>query len=643
MQKIKNFTLILFVSVFIAWFGSGIVFSQDLQTKSATVPEPQKVNVTLAEKTLVMPQNEYDAKEANLREHHLPGPITEAPEELMLAAPPPTVLETNFSPTPRTPVFLTNRALSDIETNNITSTVGEPSVAVRGSEILITGNWYASFSTDGGSTFTYMNPATSFPPIPGQPFCCDQVAIYDPGHDLMIWFLQYVEDGNGNTVRIAVAQGNDITTQQWRIYDFTPQGIGGWNNEWFDYPDLAVSDDFLYVTTNTFSTPPYSFTRALILRIPLNEISAYQALNFDFFQTNQGFSFRPTQGSSGTMYFGTNVSTNSVRVYTWPENSNTISVDDVAVQVWSNATRVAPGPDGRDWLGRVDQRITGAWASGDDIGFAWTAAQDNNFPFPHVRVVVMNRNSKNVTAQPHLWNTSFAYAYPATAPNSNGTVGISVSYGGGSQLFPGHLVGVFESSTSTWDMVTTADGTHGPDRNVWGDYLAVRPHGTQTDTWVATGFALQGGTMGNNIVPRYIHFGQGGAAPLELTLENLDPDNRLKNGETLKVKATVKRNGVVVSGETVTFSSANTSLASVSTASGTTNTNGEIEITVRGEASWTMNTTTISATAGNVTKSVPVKVPDLSVLGFLLLIVGIWLIQLIQKRSIPNKIIKERR
>jgi hypothetical protein len=642
MHKLKKFTFTVFVSLFVTLPLSRNVFSQDLQTKSGSVPAPQKVTATLAEKSLVTPLNEYNAKEANLRGHHLPGPITEAPEELMLAAPPPSVPATDILPTPRAATLLMNRALSDAETNNITSTVNEPSVAVRGSEILMTGNWFASFSTDGGSTFSYMNPSTSFPSIPGQPFCCDQVAIYDPGHDLMIWFLQYVEDGDGNTVRVAVAKGNDIATQQWQFYDFSPQGIGGWNEEWFDYPDLAVSDDFLYVTTNTFSTPPYSFTRAVILRLPLAELSAYQPLNFDYFETNQGFSFRPTQGATGTMYFGSNVSTNSVRVYTWPESSNTISVDDVAVQVWNNVTRVAPGPDGRDWLGRVDQRISGAWASGDNIGFAWTAAQDNNYPFPHVRVVIMNRNTKTVTAQPHIWNESFAYAYPATAPNNNGMVGISVSYGGGSQLFPSHVVGVFENSTSTWDLVPTANGTHGPDRNVWGDYLAVRPHGSQLGTWVATGFTLQGGTGGNNVVPRYIHFGQGGAIPLQLTLENLDPDNRLKKGETLEVRATVKRNGVPASGETVTFSSANTGLAALSATSGITDANGEVEVSVRGEVSWNRNTTTITATTGNITKSVPVKVPDLSVFGFLLMIMVVWLMNIIYRRSKLTKVNKPR-
>ena len=103
------------------------------------------------------------------------------------------------------------------------------------------------------------------PAIPNQPFCCDQVAIYDPAHDLMVWYLQYVRDDNSNTGRLAVAQGNDIATSTVAFYDFTPQAIGH-SGEWFDYRKY-VGDQFLYLTTNITTSP--SFTRAVVLRLPL--------------------------------------------------------------------------------------------------------------------------------------------------------------------------------------------------------------------------------------------------------------------------------------------------------------------------------------------------------------------------------------
>lgn len=628
----KHRVSVLLASFFFAWLVAGFVYSQDLPTKSATVPAPQVVTALPAARSQAMPQQELDRKEADLRQHYIEGPLGEVSNAVRLAAPQPNLLATTVSNALGTVSILTNHALTNTETNNGTSTVSEPSVAVRGSEILFTGNWFAAFSGDGGTTFSYVNPATSFPAITGQPFCCDQVAIYDPSHDLMIWFLQYVKDANGNTVRVAVAKGNDIPTQQWRFYSFTPQNVGGWNNEWFDYPELAVSAEFLYITINTFTTQTNSFTRAVILRLPLNELAAYQGFNYRYFDTDQNFSLRPTHGAIGTMYFGSHVTTNTIRVFTWLESSTSISSDDVAVDVWSSGARVAPGPDGRDWLGRVDSRITAAWASGNDIGFGWTAAQDNDFPFPQVRVAILNKNTKVIRAQPHLSNPQFAFAYPAVAPNASGVLGISVSYGGGSQLYPSHAVGVFDNSTSTWALIKTANGTHGPSSNLWGDYLALRPHGTDPESWVATGFTLQGGSSRANIVPRYIHFDQPSEPELEVSFENLEPNNKLSKGETLIVRATVKRNGVPSVGESVTFTSDNTNLASITPASVLTNANGVAEATVRGETS-SRRTTTVNAEAGGVTKTVSIRVPDLSVIGLLFLITGMLLLGAFRRRS----------
>jgi hypothetical protein len=496
-------------------------FAAEFQAKSASVSAPGVVTAPLAARTMPPPDafRLFNIRESRLADHHRPTPLGELPLAMRGVTTVPTVKPSPVrgvtEVTDPALVLETNRALSDTETNNTTSEVGEPSLAVRGPEVLITANWFAAFSTNNGATFTYVNPDTTFPQIPNQPFCCDQVAVYVPKHDVMFWYLQYVQDGTGNTGRLAVAQGPDIATQQWRFYDFTPRGVGNWSNEWFDFPALAVGEKYLYITTNVFSTPPFQFTRAVILRLPLDKLAAYQGFTFDYFDTTQDGSLRPTPGAADTMYFGTHVNPSTIRVFSWPENGTTVSSNDVAVEVWSNAPRVAPGPDGRDWLGRADPRMTAAWLSGEEIGFAWTASQDANFPFPHVRVAVLNKNTKAVTAQPHLWNPNFAFAYPAAAPNANGVVGISVAYGGGSEFHPGHAVGVLKPANSGWGLVTTANGTHGPAANRWGDYLAVWPHGKEPASWVATGFTLRGGPLRTDIEPRYLHFRLGEVAAAE--------------------------------------------------------------------------------------------------------------------------------
>jgi hypothetical protein len=58
---------------------------------------------------------------------------------------------------------LANTPLDDTATDDSTSTVGEPSVAVAGQGIFVTGNWYASRSTDAGGTWTHVDPFTTLP------------------------------------------------------------------------------------------------------------------------------------------------------------------------------------------------------------------------------------------------------------------------------------------------------------------------------------------------------------------------------------------------------------------------------------------------------------------------------------------------
>ena len=496
-----------------------VVAQETVESQEATVPEPQLATPPSAlQITAAAPMPLLNRKQQLLGEHHRPTPIEMPPPGVAPAADvdaenPSDVIIPGVTPldTPPQVRLLMNRDLKDVETSDSTSTVCEPSLAVRGNEILYTGNWFAAFSNDGGVTFKFRNPGNLFPEIPGQPFCCDQVALYDPEHDAMYWFLQYVHDDNGNTVRVAVATGDDIKNEKWRFYNFTPQGVNpDWEKEWFDYPDLTLGDKFLYVSTNAFEVEG-GFTRSVVLRLPRKELSEYESFSYNYLSQTDVGSLRVAQGSGDTAYIGTHKSLSSLRVFSWPENSASANTKEVSVDPWSNNTRVALPPDGNNWLGRADGRVTAAWANADAIGFAWSSAQSGDFTFPHIRVVLLKPDSLERVAQPHIWSPNFAFAYPAAAPNSDGVIGISLQYGGGSTLFPSQAVGVLQkpatgSSNWSWQLITAKQGTNGPVDGKWGDYLAVRPHGEHRQSWVATGFTLQAGAGRDSIVPSYIHF-----------------------------------------------------------------------------------------------------------------------------------------
>jgi hypothetical protein len=119
-------------------------------------------------------------------------------------------------------VLFRNAAIPGAATSNSTSQVGEPSVANNGSSILLTGNWYASLSTDHGQNWIYVDPYDLFPSVNGG-FCCDQVALYDPSRDILFWLLQYSADSNRNTLRwllqkaVRISRTNSGTTMISRL------------------------------------------------------------------------------------------------------------------------------------------------------------------------------------------------------------------------------------------------------------------------------------------------------------------------------------------------------------------------------------------------------------------------------------------
>ena len=93
------------------------------------------------------------------------------------------------------PISLISTAgLADTATGGNTSTVGEPSVGASDRHVFVTGNWYASRSTDSGATWTHVDPFTALPSAAGG-FCCDQVVLYVPSRRIWIWILQYRQAG----------------------------------------------------------------------------------------------------------------------------------------------------------------------------------------------------------------------------------------------------------------------------------------------------------------------------------------------------------------------------------------------------------------------------------------------------------------
>lgn len=394
--------------------------------------------------------------------------------------------------------------LNDLATADTASHVCEPSVAINGNVVFYTGNWFAAVSTDGGTTFKYVDPYTTFPNPPGMSFCCDQVVHYIKSIDTFIWSLQYTADASGKNIqRVAYATTARVKTGSWRFFDITPASLGLAAGIWLDFPDLAVGQNMLYLTTNCFKGNTWK--ASAVVRIKLSSFTS-GTLSASRSVSTTHFSLRVAQNCGTTAYFAAHNSTSSLRVFSWKESSATPTSNNVAVASWSAGPYSSTTPDGRDWLQRADPRLGGATLAGNELWFAWGSAKGgaNARPNPFVQIARINATTMALIENINLWDPNSAICYAGLSTNTNNEVGASYTIGGGAR-FPTHVVGIL---TGTRRQVTTFTSTRGPADNKWGDYLTVRQNYPKQKLFCATGYSLQSGAGSSDATPNLTIFGR---------------------------------------------------------------------------------------------------------------------------------------
>lgn len=394
------------------------------------------------------------------------------------------------------------------------SAISEPAHAQLGKYVFYTGNWYAAKSTNGGVSYTYTSPYSGF-----ASFCCDQDVIQDPSRNLILWYRQGSANGSGvNQVQLSGSTNGGTT---FFTYTWSPTSFdSSLTNRWFDYPHLAVSNDFLYLTTNVFNSAGV-MTNRMIIRLPLEQLQTGSAFTYYRWTFGAGQTITPVQGATETMYFGVNensAGTNGFRIYWWPESTTALSNILRSVPAWTSTTRGSahcPVANGRNPCGRTDQRITGGWVAKGVIGFFWNVKEGNGFPYPYINAATFRESDKVYLARPYIWSSGNAWIYGAAAPNTRGDLGIAALAVGGSVGYPrfhigidddfnaappGWEVGAIVSSTS-WGL--SAQGTEGS-----GDYLRVRQFNPIGTLFTASGYSgLSGSPVSYR--GRLVAFGRG--------------------------------------------------------------------------------------------------------------------------------------
>jgi hypothetical protein len=360
------------------------------------------------------------------------------------------------------------------------STTAEPSGgATAGGVIFATANWLAAYSDNGGSSFTELDPTTIFP-NDAVGYCCDQIVQYVPSINRFVWFLQ------GNGYRLAVASPQQILNNggtAWTYWNLVPTIFGQPAGTGFDYPDLAVGDNQLYMSWDAGSPCTAGCNQGFqVARTSLAGLAAGGTITIEFTNPANGtmaWGSHLSQDTGDEIFWAGHNNSSNMRIFSLQEGSNTYFWRDRNVSSWPTNAPTSLTPDNRDWLAKnfngpngnsfPRNGVIGAARQGNQIWFGWTAGTNTRFPQAHIQIAVFDRgDSYNKSAQHQVWNPDYAFAYPAFSRNvCTSEIGMSFEFGGGGN-YENHVVG-FWGDFIAW--ITTASNV-GTTR--FGDYVTIR-------------------------------------------------------------------------------------------------------------------------------------------------------------------------
>ncbi len=423
--------------------------------------------------------------------------------------------------------------------------------------VLNTGNTYASISIDGGTTFTNVNPFCMFgfdtcdaagnvtgSPLVDGDLCCDQVVQYIPSINRFVWLMQTWPTGNlrgtnpktttpgNNRLRLVVVTPENVrawalgNASSWLVLDLTSGLFNLGTNGWMDYPDLSVGDNFLYVSVDRLGTG----NGLVVSRIALNQLTQAQTVTVQFTDPANGGNAHGshiTQNTGNGLYWAGHNGTKKLTVFDLPESTSNYSWRDVNINTYQNsaASYVSNTPTGTNWLGGANpvppakgfalEEVIGAVRvpvspglcplgqicppPADELWFAWGAGSDpsNSRPQPYVEVVHIDSGDYSVKQPMHIWNSAFAFAYPAFARNASGEVGVSLGVGGGDR--EAHTSVGFMGDFQVWSL-SNSDASI----NRYGDYSNVRRAGLAGNIFSAVGWGIVKGVFD----PHFVFFGR---------------------------------------------------------------------------------------------------------------------------------------
>jgi hypothetical protein len=315
--------------------------------------------------------------------------------------------------------------------------------------------------------------------------------------------------------RATIAGGVDCT------YTIDPGGAGTLLP---DYPHIAVSNNFLYLTTNNLNAAG-SWTGSQIRRFNVAQMSSCvtAATNTVNYVGSDGQRIvTPVENATTTQYFGVNRSANVFRIIRWQEAAAGIAQFDRTLPHASSFTN----PDCRGGTGNFDFierttswsiagfRLRGAVVPGNRMWFLWNVNRDASHAQAHLHSAIFTEPGLALLTSNAVHNSTRCFGYPTLGANSFGEFGLTFAHGGrlGGGGLPAQGAVAVDDAGSAGNFFptfnTTAVGTHNRSDGRFGDYFTIRrndnacPHG-----WNATNYALSGGnTASSHVNARNVQF-----------------------------------------------------------------------------------------------------------------------------------------
>lgn len=394
--------------------------------------------------------------------------------------------------------------------------------------IFYAGNFFAAyanagfFSNGGAASFTPVDPrAVPDKPPAGMRFCCDQVVQFIPNVHLFVWVIQYVNASppTQSVIRVAVASPQSIlasgnTPGAWAYTDLMPSQVNR-SGDWFDYPDVEYDANNLFVTINDINKDGTG-DASTIVRMSLRDLVDLQAAHgpgpgsepFRWYSLDDpgllhggAGTFRAAQDPDlpASTFFVTPYDEDTIRVWVWPDSSDSPSYTDVDVPTIGNGGLYATAAgQGINWIGPLngmsspDNRplsVTTSELLWPHLLVAWdggtTADGTNEWAQPHIEMADINLDpsagSGNLTLNQMYYLTSNADAVgrPELATNEFGDVGISYWHGEGGGATVEHAIGALGygragDAGAPLEAKLGPDTTSGVNAAGGGDYTALR-------------------------------------------------------------------------------------------------------------------------------------------------------------------------